>query len=148
MNKTIKTGLLLFGALVLSRLLPLPPNSEPLLGLAVLTPYLSKNNLAFLFPLGVMFISDLIIGFHNSMLMTYTALAVAPFISRMLKGKVYQSLLGSWLVWHIMANIGLNYPPFSLEALLFDLRFLVSGLSVVVLYDIMRRKWQTAYREV
>lgn len=148
MNKTIKTGLLLFGALVLSRLLPLPPNSEPLLGLAVLTPYLSKNNLAFLFPLGVMFISDLIIGFHSSMLMTYTALAVAPFISRMLKGKVYQSLLGSWLVWHIMANIGLNYPPFSLEALLFDLRFLVSGLSVVVLYDIMRRKWQTAYREV
>ena len=148
MNKTIKTGLLLFGALVLSRLLPLPPNSEPLFGLAVLTPYLSKNNLAFLFPLGVMFISDLIIGFHSSMLMTYTALAVAPFISRMLKGKVYQSLLGSWLVWHIMANIGLNYPPFSLEALLFDLRFLVSGLSVVVLYDIMRRKWQTAYREV
>lgn len=148
MNKTIKTGLLLFGALVLSRLLPLPPNSEPLLGLAVLTPYLSKNNLAFLFPLGVMFISDLIIGFHSSMLMTYTALAVAPFISRMLKGKVYQSLLGSWLVWHIMANIGLNYPPFSLEALLFDIRFLVSGLSVVVLYDIMRRKWQTAYREV
>ena len=148
MNKTIKTGLLLFGALVLSRLLPLPANSEPLLGLAVLTPYLSKNNLAFLFPLGVMFISDLIIGFHSSMLMTYTALAVAPFISRMLKGKVYQSLLGSWLVWHIMANIGLNYPPFSLEALLFDIRFLVSGLSVVVLYDIMRRKWQTAYREV
>ena len=148
MNKTIKTGLLLFGALVLSRLLPLPPNSEPLLGLAVLTPYLSKNNLAFLFPLGVMFISDLIIGFHSNMLMTYTALAVAPFISRMLKGKVYQSLLGSWLVWHIMANIGLNYPPFSLEALLFDIRFLVSGLSVVVLYDIMRRKWQTAYREV
>ena len=148
MNKTIKTGLLLFGALVLSRLLPLPPNSEPLLGLAVLTPYLSKNNLAFLFPLGVMFISDLIIGFHSSMLMTYTALAVAPFISRMLKGKVYQSLLGSWLVWHVMANIGLNYPPFTLEALLFDIRFLVSGLSVVVLYDIMRRKWQTAYREV
>ena len=35
-----------------------------------------------------------------------------------------------------------------LEALLFDIRFLVSGLSVVVLYDIMRRKWQTAYREV
>ena len=95
-----------------------------------------------------MFLSDLIIGFHSSMLMTYTALAVAPFISRMLKGKVYQSLLGSWLVWHIMANIGLNYPPFSLEALLFDIRFLVSGLSVVVLYDIMRRKWQTAYREV
>ena len=50
MNGTIKAGIILFGALVLSRLLPLPANSEPLLGLAVLTPYLSKNNLAFLFP--------------------------------------------------------------------------------------------------
>ena len=63
MNETIKAGIILFGALVLSRLLPLPANSEPLLGLAVLTPYLSKNNLAFLFPLGVMFVSDLFLGF-------------------------------------------------------------------------------------
>ena len=62
MTETIKAGIILFGALVLSRLLPLPANSEPLLGLAVLTPYLSKNNLAFLFPLGVMFISDLFLG--------------------------------------------------------------------------------------
>ena len=48
MKETIKAGLILFGALVISRLLPLPPNSEPILGLAVLTPYLYKNNLAFL----------------------------------------------------------------------------------------------------
>jgi len=32
---TFKAGLILFGALVISRLLPLPANSEPLLGLAV-----------------------------------------------------------------------------------------------------------------
>lgn len=147
LNQTVKTGLLLFGALVLSRLLPLPANSEPLLGLAVLTPYLSKNNLAFLLPLGVMFVSDLFLGFGSWMLMTYSALALAPFISRMLKGKVYQSLMGSWLVWHVMANLGQTFPPFSLEALLFDVRFLVSGLSVVVLYDIMRRVWQTASTE-
>ena len=147
LNQTVTTGLLLFGALVLSRLLPLPANSEPLLGLAVLTPYLSKNNLAFLLPLGVMFVSDLFLGFGSWMLMTYGALALAPFISRMLKGKVYQSLMGSWLVWHVMANLGQTFPPFSLEALLFDVRFLVSGFSVVVLYDIMRRVWQTASTE-
>ena len=139
-TKTIKTGLILFGALVISRLLPLPANSEPLLGLAVLTPYLSKNNLAFLLPLTVMFISDLIIGFHNSMVMTYSALALAPFISRSLSNK-YASLLGSWLVWHIMANTGQWFPPISAEALLFDARFLVSGLSVIALYDIVN-KWK------
>ena len=95
-----------------------------------------------------MFVSDLFLGFGSWMWFTYTALAVTPFISKVLKGKVYQSLIGSWLVWHVMANTGQLYPPFSLEALIFDIRFLLSGLSVVVLYDIMRRKWQTAYREV
>lgn len=138
LNTTFKAGLLLFGALVISRLLPLPANSEPLLGLAVLTPYLSKNNLAFLFPLAVMFVSDIFIGFHNSMLMTYSALALAPFISRALQSK-YTSLLGSWLVWHVMANAGQYYPPFSIEALLFDVKFLVSGLGVVVLYDFVQK---------
>jgi predicted MPP superfamily phosphohydrolase len=147
MNKTIKAGIILFGALVLSRLLPLPANSEPLLGLAVLTPYLSKNNLAFLLPLGVMFISDLFLGFHNSMVMTYSALALAPFISKTLDNK-YIALGGSWLVWHVMANAGQWYPPFSPEALLFDIRFLLSGLTIVVLYDIMSKVWQTASTEV
>lgn len=147
LSQTIKTGLLLFGALVISRLLPLPANSEPLLGLAVLTPYLTKNNLAFLIPLGVMLVSDMFLGFGSWMWFTYTALAVTPFISKILKGKVYQSLLGSWLVWHVMANTGQLYPPFSLEALVFDIRFLLSGLSVVVLYDIMRRRWQTVSTE-
>ena len=145
---TFKAGILLFGALVISRLLPLPANSEPLLGLAVLTPYLTKNNLAFLLPLGVMFVSDLFLGFHNSMLMTYSALGIAPFISKLTTDK-YIALLSSWLVWHIMANIGQIYPPFSLEALIFDLRFLASGLGVVALYDVTKLLWQkTAYREV
>lgn len=148
MTGTIKAGLFLFGALVLSRLLPLPANSEPLLGLAVLTPYLTKNNLAFLLPLSVMFVSDLFIGFHNSMIMTYSALALAPFISKLTTDK-YIALLGSWIVWHLMANTGQFYPPFSIEALVFDVRFLVSGLGVVALYDVTRLLWQkTAYREV
>ena len=138
-----KIGFILFGALVVSRLLPLPPNSEPLLGLAVITPYLTKNNLAFLLPLGVMFVSDLFIGFHNSMLMTYSALALAPFISRMLDSK-YVSLLSSWLVWHVMANAGQWFPPFSPEALLFDIRFLVSGLAIVVLFDLVQKYTSTA----
>ena len=148
MNGTIKAGIILFGALVMSRLLPLPANSEPLLGLAVLTPYLSKNNLAFLLPLAVMFVSDLFLGFHNSMIMTYSALALAPFISKTIDNK-YIALGGSWLVWHIMANAGQWYPPFSPEALLFDIRFLISGLGVVALYDVTKLLWQkTQYREV
>ena len=146
MNGTIKAGIILFGALVLSRLLPLPANSEPLLGLAVLTPYLTKNNLAFLFPLGVMFISDIFLGLGSWLLMTYSALAIAPFISKAIDNK-YLALGGSWLIWHVLANAGQWYPPFSPEALLFDVRFLLSGLTVVVLYDIVSKVWQTASTE-
>jgi len=146
MNGTIKAGIILFGALVISRLLPLPANSEPLLGLAVLTPYLSKNNLAFLFPLGVMFLSDIFLGLGSWMLMTYSALAIAPFISKAIDNK-YLALGGSWLIWHVLANAGQWYPPFSPEALLFDVRFLLSGLTVVVLYDILSKVWQTASTE-
>ncbi len=144
---TFKTGLVLLGALVISRLLPLPPNSEPLLGLAVLTPYLTKNNLAFLMMPFVMFVSDLFLGFGNWIWFTYPALALATFISKTLSNK-YTSLLASWLCWHIMANWTGTFPPFSPEALAFDRAFLISGFSIVLLYDLTRSLWQTAYQEV
>jgi len=147
MKETIKAGIILFGVLVLSRLLPLPANSEPLLGLAVLIPYLTKSNLGFLMMPAVMFVSDIFLGLGSWMLYTYSALAVAPFISKVLDNK-YIALGCSWLVWHVMANAGQTFPPFSLEALMFDIRFLLSGLTVVVLYDIMSKVWQTASTEV
>ena len=146
MLKTIKVGLLLFVALVISRLLPLPANSEPLLGLAVLIPYLTKSNLGFLMMPAVMFVSDIFLGLGSWMLMTYSALAIAPFISKAIDNK-YLALGGSWLIWHVLANAGQWYPPFSPEALLFDVRFLLSGLTVVLLYDIVSKVWQTASTE-
>ena len=144
---TIKAGLILFGALVISRLLPLPPNSEPILGLAVLTPYLSKNNLAFLIMPAVMFVSDIFLGFGSWIWFTYPAIALATFISKTISNK-YISLLVSWLMWHIMANTGQWFPPFSTEALLFDLNLLITGLGVLITYDVTRELWQIAYREV
>ena len=112
MLKTINASVLLFAGLVISRLLPLPDNSEPLLGLAVLTPYLTKSNIAFLYPLGIMFVSDMFLGFGSWILFTYTALALAPFISKAIDNK-YVALGCSWLVWHILANVGQTYAPFS-----------------------------------
>ena len=86
-TETIKAGAILFGALVISRLLPLPDNSEPLLGLAVLLPYLTKSNLGFLMMPAVMFASDLFLGLGSWMWFTYTALAIAPFISKVIDNK-------------------------------------------------------------
>ena len=133
-----KSIALFFGVLVISRLLPLPANSEPLLGLAVLTPYLTKNNFAFLIMPAVMLVSDIFLGFGSWIWLTYPALMMATFISKFNNNK-YTSLLCSWLVWHIMANTGQWFPPFSPEALLFDIRFLISGLSIVVLYDLVQK---------
>ena len=147
MNKVI-TPILLFGVLVISRLMPLPPNSEVLLGLGVVAPYISKSNWSIMFPALIMFVSDIFLGFHNSMLMTYTAITLAGVISKVLVDKLYTSLLCSWLVWHVLANVGQTYAPFTAESLIFDIRLLVSGLSVVVMYDLLRRGWQIAYREV
>ena len=141
----IKAGLILFGLLVVSRLLPLPPNSEPLLGLAVLTPYLTNHKLSFLLTPAIMFTSDLFLGFGNWIWFTYPALAIASFISEKMSNK-YISLLYGWLVWHVMANLGQMYPPFSLEALLFDLRFLASGLGIVILYDIAQKLYGKTIR--
>ena len=138
LSTTFKATALLFFALVVSKLLPLPPNSEPLLGLAVLTPYLTKSKLSFLMMPAIMFVSDIFLGFGSWIWFTYPALAIATFISKTLPNK-YTSLLTSWLVWHVMANAGQWYPPFSPEALLFDIRFLVSGLSIVVLYDLVQK---------
>ena len=147
MNKVI-TPILLFGVLVISRLMPLPPNSEVLLGLGVVAPYISKSNWSIMFPALIMFVSDIFLGFHSSMLITYTALTLAGVISKVLVDKLYTSLLCSWLVWHVLANVGQTYAPFTAESLIFDIRLLVSGLSVVVMYDLLRRGWQIAYREV
>ena len=147
MNKVI-TPILLFGVLVISRLMPLPPNSEVLLGLGVVAPYISKSNWSIMFPALIMFVSDIFLGFHNSMLMAYTALTLAGVISKVLVDKLYTSLLCSWLVWHVLANVGQTYAPFTAESLIFDIRLLVSGLSVVVMYDLLRRGWQIASRRV
>ena len=147
MNKVI-TPILLFGVLVISRLMPLPPNSEVLLGLGVVAPYISKSNWSIMFPALIMFVSDIFLGFQNSMLMTYTALTLAGVISKVLVDKLYTSLLCSWLVWHVLANVGQTYAPFTAESLIFDIRLLVSGLSVVVMYDLLRRGWQIASRRV
>ena len=135
---TIKAGIFLFGMLVFGRLLPLPANSEALLGSAVITPYVSRINLAFILPLAVMFVSDIFLGFGSWAWFTYSALLLAPFISTYLKSK-YSSLLSSWLVWHVLANTGQTYPPFSPEALIFDINFLLSGFVVLVLYDVIQK---------
>ena len=65
-NINLRTSsiLILIAILAFSRLIPHPPNFTPLLGMAVFSgAMLDKKLLAFMVPLGAMFLSDLFLGF-------------------------------------------------------------------------------------
>mgnify|MGYP001184364012 CR=1 FL=1 len=139
MKITIVSFITLLGILVLSRLLPLPPNYEPLLGIAVVLPFITNNKILYYsLPLLVMLVSDMILGFHDSMYATYGAISLTTLFATAI-GKPYYGLLGGALIWHILANIGQTFPPFSAEALVFDLRLFTSSLLVVIAFDIATR---------
>ena len=62
----------------------------------------------------------------------------AYFIGKYMSN-VYASSVVSVLVWHICVNMGLTFPPFSPEAMLFDMRLLASTLGFVALLDVAQR---------
>ena len=67
----LKGTLFFIGLFVLSRLVPHPPNFTPLIAAVIFLPFISKDKLGMLLPISVMFISDLIIGFHGQMFWVY-----------------------------------------------------------------------------
>ena len=71
---TLKSFSFFICLLLLSRLIPHPPNFTPLLAGLVFLPFiLQEKKLIFIIPISVLLISDLIIGFHSHMLWTYGA---------------------------------------------------------------------------
>lgn len=69
------------GILVLSRLIPHPPNFTPLIAGVVFLPFLLNDKRVVVgLPLSVLFISDLIIGFHGIMLWTYAAFTLIGLV--------------------------------------------------------------------
>ena len=107
----LKRLLFFVGLLILSRLIPHPPNFTPLLAGAVFLPFLLKDKtLIVALPLVCLFISDLIIGFHNVMLWTYGAffiigITVINFSKLNLKSLLGLSLAGPTF-FYLITNFG------------------------------------------
>ena len=107
----LKSLLFFVGLLILSRLIPHPPNFTPLLAGAVFLPFLLKDKtLIVALPLVCLFISDLIIGFHNVMLWTYGAffiigITVINFSKLNLKSLFGLSLAGPTF-FYLITNFG------------------------------------------
>jgi len=111
-----------------SRVLPHPPNMTAIMAIALFAGARYNNKLlAFCFPLLIMLISDLFIGFHSSQLVVYGCIALVTFLGMSLRnsssiGKALgMSLVGS-TIFFVATNfavwaLGSMY-PLTLEGLL------------------------------
>lgn len=100
---------------VVMRLVPHWPNFTPVAAIAIFGgAYISKKGLAFLLPVLAMFISDLIIGFHSTMIAVYTGMVIAAGIGIMLRnrikiGNVVIASLASSVIFFIITNFASWY---------------------------------------
>jgi len=89
--------LTVIGAAAAFRLVPHPPNFSPLAAMALFGgATLTRRELAFAVPLAAMFLSDLVLGFHDQMVIVYISIALVSGIGLWLrsggsKGKGYRS---------------------------------------------------------
>ena len=139
----MKELIILTSILIASRLIGLGDNVTPLLALAVFAP---RMNLSPWLALGVLAITDVVLGFYSIMPIVYACMFGAYYISKYISN-VYVAGATSVLLWHIVVNgavvmFGTGFAPFTPEALLFDMRLLGSTLAFTALIDITQRLTQ------
>jgi len=107
---SVATGLILLGAA--SRLLPHPPNFTPVTALALFGgACLPLRRQAFLVPLLALFLSDLVLGFHNQMPGIYLGMLLIAALGRRLRDRrrpapiAGAALLGSG-IFFLVSNFG------------------------------------------
>lgn len=142
-NIQMKELIILTSILIASRLIGLDPNVTPLLALAVFAP---RMNLSPWLALGVLAITDVVLGFYSIMPIVYACMLGAYYISKNMSN-IYVAGATSVLLWHIVVNgavvmFGTGFAPFTPEALLFDMRLLGSTLAFTALIDITQRLTQ------
>lgn len=115
MNRSIFTPrfFVVSGIVVLAvvlRLIPHLPNFTPLAAMALFAgTYLKRKELAFAIPMAVMFISDIFLGFHQTMIAVYVSLAMVVMIGFYLRRnvKVHRVIVASLvssLVFYAITN--------------------------------------------
>ena len=69
---------------VIARLIPHPPNFAPIGGLALFSGSHFKKKIALLIPLVAMLVSDLFLGFHNTIIYVYGSFFLTVLIGRLI----------------------------------------------------------------
>ncbi len=113
MNKRqlfVVTGLVLVATL--TRLIPHPYNFTPITAIALFGgAHFADKRLAFLIPLLAMFASDLLIGFHSLMPLTYLCFSAIVLIGFLLRGRqsfvrIAGGTLSGSLLFFVVTNLG------------------------------------------
>lgn len=106
----ILTALIAGAALI--RFLPHPPNFVPIAAMALFgAAFFSDKRIAFLIPLSAMLLSDLILGFHSTMLFVYLSFASIVGIGFLLRKRVNfftvtGASLGASTLFYLVTNFG------------------------------------------
>ena len=99
-------------ALALFRLLPHWPNVSPIAAMALFGgAYYADRRLAFIVPFVALFLSDLVLGLHNSMIFVYAGFALTVAIGFLLKNKITFTntafaVVASSVLFFLLTNFG------------------------------------------
>ena len=115
-SQSIKTQLLTLSTIIIVlaifRLLPHWPNVSPVAAMALFGgAYFADKRLAFIVPFVALFISDLIIGLHNSMIFVYAGFGLTVMVGFWLKNRmtvtttVFAVLFAS-VLFFLLTNFG------------------------------------------
>ena len=105
------SGLILIAAIV--RLLPHPPNFAPITAIALFGgAYISDKRLAFALPLFALFLGDLILGFHSTMIFVYLSFALIVGLGFLLRekrgvGRIALASLSGSVLFFVITNFGM-----------------------------------------
>ncbi|MCC5933541.1 MAG: hypothetical protein LAT75_13215 [Candidatus Cyclonatronum sp.] len=131
---------------VVSRFLPFPPNVAPVAAMALFGgAYFSDKRIAFLLPLGVMLLSDLLLGLHSTLLFVYAAFGIIVGLGMLLGKEISPlriagaSVAGS-VIFYLLTNFGVwlfsPYYPFTLEGLLASYTMAIPFFHYTLLGDL------------
>ena len=99
-------------ALAIFRLLPHLPNVSPVAAMALFGgAYFADKRMAFVVPFAALFLSDLFLGLHNSMIFVYAGFAITVAIGFLLQNRVtitntVFAMVASSVLFFLLTNFG------------------------------------------
>lgn len=118
-NTRFLTLIGLIFAAALSRLVPHPPNFTPITAMALFGGcYVSDKKLAFILPLGALFLSDIVLGFYHGMWLIYGCFALfVGFGLWLRKHRTFSSIAGTVLFSSVLFFTITNFGVWAMENL-------------------------------